>query len=517
MPYDEKFFRTVGRWCAVVVCLGGLTVIAGWQFRIPFLRGEIFDTFVAPNTALLMVACGVSILLQSSDSKAGQWIGSILSVPVFLFGLAVFLERVFGVDVGIDRTFMAHRLSDWTGIAYVGRFSSTTSVNFMMCGLALATLRLPTKRPVSDFFAAFVVMMCYFGMVGYLYSASVLYGRITSSYTMAMFAILAIGLWCSSSTLRFAKFFTANLAGGIVARRVVLSILVLLPLLGWVEIQGRRAELFGREVGIAFLVVVSATIFTILVLRTARMLDDIDRRRSLAEAGLIQTEKLAAAGRMAATIAHEINNPLGAVTNLLYICRNMEMDAATRDSYLAMAEEEVRHLALISKQTLGFYRESADATVVDCAEVVQQVVALYRSRLANKGIEMRLDLGNDVKVSCVPGELRQVLVNLVSNAFDACPNMKGMIRISTSANATKVVIEVSDNGHGVTEEHRSRIFDAFFTTKESVGTGLGLWVSKGLIEKNSGTIEVISNDLPFRTTFRLTLPALKEADQSTTV
>ena len=516
MPYDEKFFRTVGRRCAAIVCLAGLIIIAGWQFRIPLLRGELFDTFVAPNTALLFVVCGISLLLQSLKFKSAQWLGSVLSVPVFAFGLAIFLEHTMGVNFGIDGIFMAHRLSDWVGIPYPGRFSSTTAFNFILSGLALTTLRLPTKKPVTEFFAAVVVMMCYFGMVGYLYSASVLYGRITSTYTMLLFVILAIGLWCSSRTTRFVMFFTADLAGGIVARRVVLAILAVLPLLGWVEIQGRRANLFGREVGIAFFVVAAATIFTVVVLRTARLLDELDLRRSQAEAVLIQTEKLAAAGRMAATIAHEINNPLGAVTNLLYICRNMEMDAATRDSYLATAEEEVRHLALISKQTLGFYRESADATIVDCAELVQQVVALYRSRLANKGIEVRLDLSNDAKVSCVGGELRQVLVNLVSNASDACPNTKGIIRISTSADAAKVVIEVSDNGHGVAEENRERIFEAFFTTKESVGTGLGLWVSKGLIEKNAGRIEVFSHDLPFRTTFRLTLPLATEADRTAT-
>jgi signal transduction histidine kinase len=514
MPYDEKLFRTIGRSGATILCAAGLAVIAGWQFRIPFLRGELFDTFVAPNTALLMVVCGVSILFQSTRYRPAQIFGASLSIVVFAFGFAVFLERILGVNYQIDALFMSHRLSDWVGFPYPGRFSITTSIDFILAGIALATLRMPTAA--SDYAAAGVAMFCYFGIIGYLYQARLLYGHITSSYTIAMFVILAISLWCSSRTLYFARYFTGDLAGGIVARRVVSSILVWLPLLGLLELQGRRKEFFSRETGIAFLVVSATIIFTLQVLRTARILDELDRRRSLAEAGLIQTEKLAAAGRMAATIAHEINNPLGAVTNLLYLCRSVDMDAATRDSYLAMAEEEVRHLALISKQTLGFYRESAEPTVVDCGDIIQQVVALYRSRIANKGIEIQQDLYTGVRARCVAGELRQVLVNLVSNAFDACPSSKGIIYIASRVTSGSVVLDVSDNGHGVKPENRERIFEAFFTTKESVGTGLGLWVSKGLIEKNSGKLEVVTNDLPFSTTFRLTLPAAKAVDQSAT-
>jgi signal transduction histidine kinase len=514
MSYDEKLFRTIGRIGATIICAGGLAVIAGWQFRNPLLRGELFDTFVAPNTALLMVICGVSILLQSTRYRAAQLTGSALSVLVFAFGLAVFLERVLGVDYSIDSIFMSHRLSDWVGFPHPGRFSLTTAINFVLAAISLATLRL--DRRTSDYAAAGVAMLCYFGVIGYLYQAKLLYGRITSSYTIGLFVILAISLWCSSRTHCFLCYFTGDLPGGIVARRVVSSILLWLPLLGWLEIQGRRTEFFSREAGIAFVVVSATMIFTLQVLRTAQMLDDIDRRRSLAEAGLIQTEKLAAAGRMAATIAHEINNPLGAVTNLLYLCRSVEMDAATRDSYLAMAEEEVRHLALISKQTLGFYRESAEPTVFDCSDVIQQVVALYRSRIANKGIEIRQELSTDARVFCVAGELRQVLVNLVSNAFDACPTSKGIIYIASRVTSGTVVLEVSDNGHGVKAENRDRIFEAFFTTKENVGTGLGLWVSKGLMEKNAGKIEVVSNDLPFSTTFRLTLPAARAVDHTAT-
>lgn len=507
MPYDEKKLRSIGRSTAIFICVAGLIVIAGWQFRNGVMRGELFGTYVAPNTALFLLVSGISILLQSSKYRFIQWLGSVLSVPVFIFALATFIERTTNADFGIDKLFMGHSLSDWKGIAYPGRYSITTSINFMLAGLCLATLRLPRRRVAPDYFAAAIATICYFGIIGFIYKADILYGRVTSLVTVTLFVILAIAMVCSSRTLQFAQFISSDLAGGIVARRVLLSILVLLPLLGWVEVKTRRAGLLDLEMGIASLVVAAATIFTILVLRTALEVDDLDKRRSQAEAGLIQTEKLAAAGRMAATIAHEINNPLGAVTNLLYVVRNIEMDDKTRDSYLAMAEDELRHLSLISKQTLGFYRESSDPTVVNCGELVQQVVALYRSRCANKGVDLRLDVTQDAIAWCVSGELRQVLVNLVSNSLDACPNSQGLIRLSASRNGEVVVLSVSDNGYGVKDEDRERIFEPFFTTKESVGTGLGLWVSKGLMEKNSGSIELIRGDVPFQTTFRLTLPA----------
>lgn len=517
MVIDEKKIRKIGMIAALVVSLGGSTVIAGWQFRIPWMRGEVLDNFAAPNTGLLMLLCGLAVILQSTQYKFLRLLGAALSLPVFALGLATFVERIAGVDLGVDRLFMAHRLSDWgSKIPFPGRMSTTTSANFMLAGVAIATLKIRARKPISDFFAAGIGTVCYFGMIGYLYATKLLYGSVTSSVTVALFTILTISLWSSSRTLTFARYITGDLAGGIMARRVVLSILMVMPLLGWLEVRGRNADLFSREVGIALFVVVATVIFTALALHTALTLDAIDSRRSQAEAGLIQTEKLAAAGRMAATIAHEINNPLGAVTNLLYLCRTVEMDSKTRDSYLEMAEEEVRHLAMISKQTLGFYRESASPMVVDCAELTQQVISLYRSRLANKGVELQQNLDPDVMVWCVAGELRQVLVNLVSNALDACPSKGGIISITSSQIAGTVQIEVSDNGHGVNERDRERIFEPFFTTKESFGTGLGLWVSKGLMQKNGGRLELISNKLPFRTTFRLSLPAVTAADKGAT-
>jgi signal transduction histidine kinase len=172
---------------------------------------------------------------------------------------------------------------------------------------------------------------------------------------------------------------TSEFAGGIVARRFTILVLTLLPILGLLEIRGREAEVFDRGLGIALLVVVTASIIIAIALHTASVLNDVDRRRLQAEAVLIQTEKLAAAGRMAATIAHEINNPLSAITNLLYLSRLPNVDAASRESFLEKAEDELNRVALIAKQTLGFYRETASATAVDPKKIVTEVLELSRN------------------------------------------------------------------------------------------------------------------------------------------
>src|SRR3569832_749846 len=171
MPYDEKTLRRIGRNFAMFICVAGLIVIAGWQFRIAALRGELLGTYVAPNTALFLLVSGISILLQSSRYILVQWLGSALSVPVFIFALATFIERTTNADFGIDSVFMSHRMSDWQGIPYPGRYSITTSINFMLTGLCLATLRLPKKRFAPDYFAAGVAAVCYFGIIGFVYKA----------------------------------------------------------------------------------------------------------------------------------------------------------------------------------------------------------------------------------------------------------------------------------------------------------------------------------------------------------
>jgi len=206
-----------------------------------------------------------------------------------------------------------------------------------------------------------------------------------------------------------------------------------------------------------------------------------------------KAEKLAAAGRLAATVAHEINNPLEAVCNLIYIVRNTASLPQEAAGYLHMAEQELDRVSHITRQTLGFYRDSSEAGPVQVRSVIESVLKLYENKIQSKSIAVELDLVECPLVYGMHGELKQLVANLVSNAADAVGN-GGKIRIAASpaslGNEQGVEIKVADNGPGVPAENRNHIFEPFFTTKEDVGTGLGLWVCKEIAERHGGRVQL---------------------------
>ncbi len=226
---------------------------------------------------------------------------------------------------------------------------------------------------------------------------------------------------------------------------------------------------------------------------------------------LRKTEKLAAAARLAATVAHEINNPLEAIGNLIYIAKNTEGLPTSAVTNLSLAEEELSRVSHITRQTLGFYRESKQPNEVDLPTLVESVLNIYSNKFRTKNITIVRDFHDCPPIQGLSGELKQAVANLVSNAADAVPHGGTIcVRIDCheDANSKIVKIIVEDDGPGIAPEHRDHIFEPFFTTKKDVGTGLGLWVTKEIIERHSGTVEVRTindTDLP-GTAFSITLP-----------
>jgi signal transduction histidine kinase len=234
----------------------------------------------------------------------------------------------------------------------------------------------------------------------------------------------------------------------------------------------------------------------------------------LAEDALRRSEKLAAAGRLAATVAHEVNNPLEALTNLIYLVSSMEDIPAEARGHLSTADGELRRMAHVVRQTLGFYRESDVAGPVDVGVAAIDIVALYRTRAEGRSVRLTCSTDSDALVLANAGEIKQVLANLISNAIDASTG--GAVEISVRRRTTQVELVVSDNGTGIPEQYRARIFEPFFTTKSEVGTGLGLWVSKGLVEKHGGSIRIASRTIPgdSGTTITIAFPHSNAASQS---
>jgi PAS domain S-box-containing protein len=206
-----------------------------------------------------------------------------------------------------------------------------------------------------------------------------------------------------------------------------------------------------------------------------------------------KTEKLAAAARISATVAHEINNPLEAVVNLIYIAKGSAADLPVVVQSLNLAEQELDRVAHLTRQTLGFYRESNVPERIEISELIETVLRLYSNRLKNKNINLVRDFGDCPALYGVAGELKQVVSNLVSNAADAAPDHGTIVMRSRSfqdVRGTVVQLDVEDDGPGVARENLDRIFEPFFTTKEDVGTGLGLWISKEIVTRHGGSIAV---------------------------
>ena len=219
--------------------------------------------------------------------------------------------------------------------------------------------------------------------------------------------------------------------------------------------------------------------------------------RKRAEDALRKTEKLAAAGRLAASIAHEINNPLEAVTNLLYLLRHQSSLDEQAISYADLAQHEISRVAEMTQQTLRFYRQSTLPVVANVAELLDSVVALNKGRLHGLQIDVSREIGPNVELYCFAGEMRQLFTNLIGNAIDAMAH-GGHLWLSVRRSHSRVDgtagirLFVADNGCGMTKATRLRIFEPFFTTKETTGTGLGLWVSSEIIAKHKGTVKVAS-------------------------
>lgn len=208
---------------------------------------------------------------------------------------------------------------------------------------------------------------------------------------------------------------------------------------------------------------------------------------------LRKTEKLAAAARLSATVAHEINNPLAAVVNLVYIAKAEPDLPNSVVQHLTLAEQELERVAHITRQTLGFYRESNILEKIDIRALIDSVLKLYSNKFRSKDIAVVRDFGECPPILAAPGSLEQIVSNLVSNAADAV-GLNGNIRVKAhrleepSGNVLQMVIE--DDGPGIAGEDLDRIFEPFYTTKKDVGTGLGLWVTKEIVDRLGGKIQV---------------------------
>ena len=243
-------------------------------------------------------------------------------------------------------------------------------------------------------------------------------------------------------------------------------------------------------------------------------LQDITARKQ-AEHALVRTEKLAATGRLAATIAHEINNPLEAMTNIVYLLGQSISDSGTR-VYVDMLDRELRTVGRITSQTLKFHRENGLPAEFKLAELLGESLEFFQAKAKRRGVTLVPRLEAEAKIVGFSGEIRQVVSNLLLNAIEATPRGGRVAVHLTEATDRRnreerrgYRLSIADSGSGIDAQHRPRIFEPFFTTKGDKGTGLGLWVSLGIVDRAGGSIRVWSTQRPGRsgTCFSIFLPA----------
>jgi two-component system, NtrC family, sensor kinase len=227
---------------------------------------------------------------------------------------------------------------------------------------------------------------------------------------------------------------------------------------------------------------------------------------------LRENQKLITLGRLAASIAHEINNPLESITNLLYLIE--QGDAQQSREYLKLAQRELSRVVQISKQTLTFSRETRAPVSVQLSELIEEVLGLHSRRIGEKNLRVVRQYETYEPITVLPGEMRQVLSNLISNAIEATsPRGRIVIRIRAARRwdgheGRGLRLSIGDNGTGIPEDVRCRLGEAFFTTKGQSGTGLGLWVTQSIVQRYGGSLQIRSSVSPTRhgTVFSLFLP-----------
>jgi PAS domain S-box-containing protein len=249
---------------------------------------------------------------------------------------------------------------------------------------------------------------------------------------------------------------------------------------------------------------------------------DIEEQKR-AEEVLRRAEKLAAAGRLASTMAHEINNPLESITNLLYLAKSDPSlpDGSCRD-YLVRADQEVARVTHMVRQTLGLFRGRPSAGEISPSVALNDVLEFYAGKIAAKALRIERDVIDQIELHAVQTELEQVFATLLANAIDASP-MGGVVRVRirkrrdwTDPERHGACISVSDQGPGIVSEHRLRIFEPFFTTKKDVGTGLALWAAQGIVQRWGGWIRFRSSSRPATsfTVFSVFVPAVQTRAQA---
>ena len=501
--------------CAITTIAIGVAVLAGWMLRIdPLTRLYIGTVRMLPITATTFVVAGVSLWMQRvsrEEPGALSLVARVLAVLVLAVGLVTLAERVWGLDTPLDGLLFREML---TGLQYqpVGRMATNSAVSFALAGAALFLLDGQTRRirQVAHWFSTLGITIAALALIGYLYGATAFY-QMDAAAAMAVstacaFFALGVGILSARPGSSWAGRFVSRTGTGMLARRLLLALTVVPLALGWLYIHGREAQLVGREVGIAILVVVMMGIQLTVLLRAAAIVQRGERTQARAlEHAAAARDEAERANRakndFLAVMSHELRTPLNAIMGYGSLLRDGIPDPATpgQRQQLERIGASAKHLlALIDEvltlSRLDLGRERITPERVGIATLCEEAAAMMEPEASRKGLALTLHLPDPVyTMTTDAGKLRQALVNLIGNAVKFTDRGEVQVRAWGEDMGSVVVFEIEDTGLGISAEHLPLVFDAFWQvdqapTRRVGGTGLGLHVTRRLVRLLGGDV-----------------------------
>jgi signal transduction histidine kinase len=529
----------------------GALVFLGWALDVLWLRRLPPDPIVMlPNTSvgLMMAGMALWLLRREHASTHPRRIGRTLASAVFLLGLISFIERLTGLDVGIDRLLFADDLSRFP-YRPVGLMATNSTICFTLAGASLLTMEIETRRGwrPSQLLAAAGLSIATLALVGHLYGASPLYA-IDRAAGMALitalaFCTLLVGLLLARPHRGHVALLTADDLGALLARRLLPATILVPLLLGWLFIRGREATFFSREGGTALLALTTIAVLLTLVLRSVLVVRAVDRERQLVlereEAARAQAESATrraqeaaveaararadaeaasrAKSEFLAVMSHELRTPLNAIGGYVELL-DMEVRGPVTEAQrndLARIKRSQTHLLGLINEVLNYTRIEAGAMQYDIAPhsaeaLMSTIEPMVSPLLRAKGISFQRANGRpEDRVLADSERVGQIFINLLSNAVKFTPP-GGAVTLRCEPDGDSLAFRVTDTGIGIPADRIESIFDPFVQinsrlTRTEEGVGLGLAISRDLARGMGGDLTVESRE-GIGSTFILTLP-----------
>jgi signal transduction histidine kinase len=522
---------------SILALVSSAIVLVGWAIHSPLLVSFV-PGFVAMNPIVAASFVALSILLLLSlIPRVVPGLGPVRALVAGVI-LLISFSRLGSqiIDLGLDQLLFPRRLALVPGLPPNRMaFATALAMGFTALGIMMLDVTTRRGRRPAEFAALASMLIALLGFLGYSYRVSSLY-QFGAVIPMALhasinFLLLTAAILSARSDRGLMGIATSDTLGGVAARRLLPAAVLVPAGLGWLRIISHRLGFADTELTVSLLIIVDTLFFVLLIWSTSGLLlraDEMLRQRSVQ---LMQTEKLASLGQMVAGVAHEINNPLSFVSNnvavlqrdvaalqkLLELYRQADAGIAASHPELAgqirqfaeqidltytlanvtdltgRSREGLRRIQQIVKDLRDFARlDEGELQQADLNAGIESTINIIQGRARKKQVIIEKDLGSLPTLWCFPAKVNQVVMNLIANAIDACPDA-GKVIVRSHAEADALCIEVIDNGPGIDATVRRRIFDPFFTTKPpGEGTGLGLSISYAIIQEHQGSIEVFS-------------------------